>query len=115
MVEADMKFHLAISALAGHEMLLEYLADVQTQNRRLLAYSDLYQPDLEFLVHRHGHLMETLGTNDPEAIASAVHEHIYEVGLDIVDKLTLAMDHATGPMDADGQAISRATPGPALP
>lgn len=120
MVEADMKFHMAVSALAGHQMLLEHLADVQTQNRRLLAYSDLYRPDLEFVIRRHGHFLDTLRTNDPDLIANAIHEHIYEVGLDIVEKLMLATadpaaaDDPDAATDADGSGVSRAVAGPAV-
>ena len=102
MVEADMKFHLAVSALSGHEMLLEYLADVQTQNRRLLAYSDLYQPDLEFVIQRHHLLLDTLRTGDPNLIERAIHEHIYEAGLEIVEQLMFDTPEGATGGDADG-------------
>ncbi len=110
MVEADMKFHMAISALAGHQMLLEHLADIQTQNRRLLAYSDLYQPDLAFVIQRHQHLLTILRRGDPDEIEREIHEHIYEVGLEIVERLMFDVpEGATGgdgsgaPNPVDGQ------------
>ena len=99
MVEADMQFHWALSALAGHELLLEHLADIQTHNRRLLAYSDLYRPASEIVLQRHQQLLDTLRAGDPDVIERAIHEHISEVGLDIVERMML---RATGGVTGDG-------------
>ena len=97
MVEADMKFHLSLSALAQHQLLFDYLTAVQTHSRRLLAYSDLYQPDSKTLVQRHVSLLETLQVGDPEAIERAVSQHIREVGEDIVAKMRAAAPHPDEP------------------
>jgi len=88
MVEADMRLHEALSALAGHELLLELLAGIHTHVRRLLIYSDLYGPGFGAVVERHARLIETVRAGDPDAIERAVRDHITEVGRDIVAKMT---------------------------
>ena len=88
LVEADMRLHEALSALAGHELLLEHLAGIHTHVRRLLIYSDLYGPDFGTVVERHARLIETVRAGDPDAIERAVRDHITEVGRDIVAKMT---------------------------
>lgn len=94
-VEADMRFHQALSALAGHELLDEHLAEIQTHNRRLLVYSDLYRPDFGAVVRRHGTLLDVIRTGDPDRIAQAVHDHIIEVGHDIVAQMSASAAGAT--------------------
>lgn len=90
MVEADMQFHQSLSALAGHELLLEHLAAIHTHSRRLLAYSDLYTPDFGVIVRRHEQLLEVIRHLDPDAIEHAVDDHISEVGRSIVAKMLAA-------------------------
>ena len=102
MVEADIQFHLALSALSGHTLLLEHLAAIQTDSRRFLMYSDLYQPDAGEVVRRHRSLLETVRTRDPIAIEEAVRSHVGDVGVDIVARLS-----ATQPTEP----IGGSTPG----
>jgi DNA-binding GntR family transcriptional regulator len=95
MVEADMQFHLALSAAAGHRLLIEHLAAIHTHSRRLLVYSDLYRPDFEVVVGRHLSLIETIRAGDPEAVERAVSEHITQVGEDIVARMIAAAAQPT--------------------
>jgi DNA-binding GntR family transcriptional regulator len=90
MVEADMRFHWELSALAGHDLLMEHLAAIQTHSRRLLVYSDLYSPDYAAVVGRHDSLMDALRTGDPDLIEQAIRDHITEVGEEIVAKMSVA-------------------------
>jgi DNA-binding GntR family transcriptional regulator len=87
MVEADMAFHRELSALAGHELLLEHLAAVHTHSRRLLMYSDLYRPDFEVVVKRHLDLLGVLRAGDPATVERAVSGHISEVGRTIAGRM----------------------------
>jgi len=93
MVEADMEFHRELSALAGHELLVEHLDAIQTHNRRLLVYSDLYRYESRSLVDRHQALIDVLRTGDPELVERAVREHITEVGDQIVRRMSEAAQH----------------------
>jgi DNA-binding GntR family transcriptional regulator len=88
LVEADMGLHEALSALAGHELLLEHLAGIHTHVRRLLIYSDLYGPDFDLVVERHARLIDIVRAGDPETIERAVSDHITDVGKNIVAKMT---------------------------
>ena len=90
MVEADMEFHRELSALAGHELLLEHLDAIQTHNRRLLVYSDLYRPDFGSVVQRHQALIDVIRNGDPDLVEQAVREHITEVGDQIVARMSEA-------------------------
>ena len=87
LVAADMQLHHSLSALAGHELLLEHLALVHTHSLRLLVYSDLYDPDFAAVVERHARLIDVLRAGDPAAIEQAVSNHITEVGRSIVAKM----------------------------
>jgi DNA-binding GntR family transcriptional regulator len=84
MLEADMQFHGSLSALCGHELLLEHLEVVHTHARRMLIFSDLYGPDYspEFgaVVKRHARLLEVVRGGNPEEITRAVSDHITEGG-----------------------------------
>jgi DNA-binding GntR family transcriptional regulator len=88
MVEADMAFHRELSALAGHELLLEHLAAIQTHSRRLLMYSDLYSPDVDVVVRRHRDLLAIVRSGDPEAVERAVADHIGSVGRTIASRMS---------------------------
>lgn len=90
-----MQFHVSLSALAGHELLLEQLGAIHTHSRRLLAYSDLYTPDFGVVVQRHELLIDVIKGRDPEVIEHAVSDHITEVGRSIVAKM-LAVTSTSG-------------------
>lgn len=87
MVSADMDFHTALSALSGHELLMEHLTAIQVHSRRVLFYSDLYQPQPEVVVQRHRNLLEVLRSGDAHQVSLAVDEHITGPHRDIVAKL----------------------------
>lgn len=110
MLEADMEFHRALSALSGHELLMEYLAAVQTHSRRLLVYSDLYRPDFETMVQRHWDLLEVLRTSDPATVERAVSDHISDVGRSIVSRMPSAPSRGR-----EGHPRVRATAPPPVP
>jgi DNA-binding GntR family transcriptional regulator len=84
MLEADMQFHGSLSALCGHELLLEHLAVIHTHARRMLIFSDLYGsdygPDFSAVVKRHARLLDVIRGGDPEEISRAVSDHITEGG-----------------------------------
>ena len=90
LVEADMQIHQSLSALAGHELLLEQLAAIHMHSRRLLVYSDLYDPDFAAVVERHARLIDVIRGGDPDVIERAVSDHITEVGRSIVEKMLAA-------------------------
>jgi DNA-binding GntR family transcriptional regulator len=104
MVKADMDFHSALSALAGHELLMEHLEAIQAHSRRLLVYSELYQPeahDAGVVVGRHERLLAVLRGGDAEAVASAVEDHISSTGRTIVERMgEVAARDVTGRHDA---------------
>ena len=87
MVHADIDFHRALSAYSGHDLLMEHLDAIQAHSRRLLFYSDLYQPEPELVVRRHRHLLQVLRTGDAFKVAIAVDEHITGPGRDIVHEM----------------------------
>ena len=97
LVEADMRLHEALSALAGHELLLEHLAGIHTHVRRLLIYSDLYGPDFDLVVERHARLIDIVRAGDPETIERAVSDHITDVGKNIVAKMTATQTPSVSP------------------
>jgi DNA-binding GntR family transcriptional regulator len=99
LVEADMRLHQSLSALAGHELLLEQLAAIHMHSRRLLVYSDLYDPDFAAVVERHARLIDVIRGGDPDVIERAVSDHITEVGRSIVEKM-LAAPAASAPAEA---------------
>jgi len=94
LVDADMQFHRSLSALAGHELLLEHLAAIHLHSRRLFIYSDLYEysdlygPEFGAIALRHERLVDTIRGGDPDTIERAVSDHITEVGRDIVARIT---------------------------
>mgnify|MGYP001812110882 FL=1 len=98
MVHADIDFHRALSAYSGHDLLMEHLDAIQVHSRRLLFYSDLYQPEPDLVVGRHRYLLEVLGSGDAYRVAIAVDEHITGPGRDIVNEMR-AREH-------DGEASS---------
>lgn len=87
MVAADMDFHTALSALSGHELLIEQLAAIQVHSRRVLFYSDLYRPTPEVVVQRHRDLLDVLRAGDPFQVSLAVDRHITGPNQDIVDRM----------------------------
>jgi DNA-binding GntR family transcriptional regulator len=98
LVEADMQLHLSLSALAGDELLLEHLAAIHMHSRRLLVYSDLYDPDFGAVVARHARLVDVIRGGDPDTIERAVSEHITEVGQSIVEKMSAAPSGRSEPV-----------------
>ena len=87
MVDADLDFHFALSALSGHRLLVEHLASIQVHTRRLLFYSDFYQPDAEVVVQRHGDLLRVLRGGEAYQVALAIDQHITGPGRDIVARM----------------------------
>lgn len=98
MVDADMSFHTALSALSEHMLLMEQLGAIQVHSRRLLFYSDLYRPQPDVVVRRHRDLLDALRTQDPHTAALAVEHHIVGPHEDIVARL---IEHERGAAGAD--------------
>ncbi len=109
MVEADIRFHESLSALSGHELLLEHLAVIHTHARRLLIFSDLYGrdygPDFIAVVERHARLLEIVRAGDPDDIARAVSDHITEGGHKRVARIAAAQ--GAPPVQLDASASRR--------
>ena len=87
MVAADMDFHTALSALSGHELLIEQLSAIQVHSRRVLFYSDLYRPTPEVVVQRHRDLLEVLRGGDPYEVSLAVDRHVTGPNRDVVERM----------------------------
>jgi DNA-binding GntR family transcriptional regulator len=87
MVDADMAFHTALSALSRHDLLMEHLGAIQVHSRRLLFYSDLYQPEPDIVVRRHRDLLEVLRRGDAYEVALAIDDHVTGPHRDIVARL----------------------------
>jgi DNA-binding GntR family transcriptional regulator len=87
MVAADMDFHTALSALSGHDLLIEHLAAIQVHSRRVLFYSNLYRPTPEIVVQRHRDLMDVLQRGDAYEVSLAIDRHITGPHMDIVEKM----------------------------
>lgn len=87
MIAADMDFHTALSALSGHDMLMEHLAAIRVHSQRLLSYIDFYRPHPEVVVQRHRDLLTALRTGDADRVALAIEEHIVGPGRDIVVRM----------------------------
>ena len=100
MVAADMDFHTALSALSGHDLLIEHLAAIQVHSRRVLFYSDLYRPTPEVVVQRHRDLLAVLRSGDAYAVSLAVDEHITGPNRDIVRTTMRARERAAQGGDA---------------
>ena len=94
MVGADIAFHASLSALCGHELLMEHLALIHTHVRRMLYFSDLYTtdygPDLNSVVERHARLLDVLRSGSPDEVARAVSDHIGEGGHKRVARIAAA-------------------------
>jgi DNA-binding GntR family transcriptional regulator len=94
MVEADIQFHASLSALSGHELLMEHLAMIHTHARRMLYFSDLYGPDygpdFNAVVKRHARLLDIVRSGNPDDIARAVSDHIIEGGHKRVARIAAA-------------------------
>jgi len=99
MVEADIRFHESLSALSGHELLLEHLAVIHTHARRMLFFSDLYGPDngpaFNAVVDRHRRLLDIVRAGNPDDIARAVSDHNTEGGHKRVARIAAAQSAAT--------------------
>ena len=87
MVAADLAFHTTLSGFSGHALLMEHLAAIQVQSRRVLFYSDLYRPTPEVVVQRHRDLLDLLRTGDAYEVALAIDRHITGPHLDIVEQM----------------------------
>lgn len=109
MVEVDIGFHAALSALSGHELLLEYLGVIHTHARRMLIFSDLYGrdygPDFNAVVERHARLLDVVRAGNPDEIAQAVSDHITEGGHKRVARIAAAQ--GVPPVQPDLQALRR--------
>jgi DNA-binding GntR family transcriptional regulator len=92
MVAADMDFHIALSGLSGHDLLIGHLAAIQVHSRRVLFYSDLYRPTPEIVVRRHRDLYAVLTTGDPYQISLAVDRHVTGPSMDIVERMRARED-----------------------
>lgn len=94
-IAADLAFHTALSAMSGHDLLIEHLAAIQVHSRRVLFYSDLYHPTPQVVVQRHRDLLDVLRGGDAYLVSVAIDHHITGPHRDIVDAM-LARERMTG-------------------
>jgi DNA-binding GntR family transcriptional regulator len=75
-IEAERALHREIWSRCDHELLLELMATLQLQTRRLLLYNKVFRspPDEEIAVHRE--LVSAILTADPAKAEAAVREHV---------------------------------------
>jgi DNA-binding GntR family transcriptional regulator len=84
---ADMSFHSALSALSGHDLLIEHLDAIRHHSLRLLFHGGLYRPDVAAVVRRHHRLLDVLRAGDPAVVAMAIEDHVISPGKLIVERM----------------------------
>jgi DNA-binding GntR family transcriptional regulator len=88
LIEAVMAFHLTIAQLSGHELLVAQLENLQTQTRRLIFYTKLYQSDPMSEVDSHQQVLDALRSGDGAAAERVVFEHHEAAGDRLVQRMT---------------------------
>jgi DNA-binding GntR family transcriptional regulator len=102
-IEAVMAFHMTIAMQSGHELLVSQLATLQTQTRRLIFYTKLFQSDPLSEVDSHRALLDALRGGDVAETERVVYEH----HMQSADRLVKRMEdldarrRASVPADAD--------------
>jgi GntR family transcriptional repressor for pyruvate dehydrogenase complex len=79
-VEADMKFHLEIGAIAGNLVLEHLLQSIRSLLRVWVERALRDRPHAELVVEEHGRVLAALIARDPDAAAAAMAEHMTTAG-----------------------------------
>jgi len=88
LIETVMAFHLAIANLGRHELLVGQLENLQTQTRRLIFYTKLYQSDPLSEVDSHQQVLDALRSGDSAEAERAIFEHHLAAGDRLVQRMT---------------------------
>ena len=88
LIEAVMDFHMAIASQSRHELLMSQLETLQTQTRRLIFYTKLFQSDPLSEVDSHRALLEALRGGDTAEVERVIYTH----HMDSADRLIHRMD-----------------------
>jgi DNA-binding GntR family transcriptional regulator len=74
-IEAVMDFHMAIALQSRHELLISQLETLQTQTRRLIFYTKLFQSDPLSEVDSHRAVLDALRTGDVAETERVIFDH----------------------------------------
>lgn len=75
-IEADMDFHRRVAMGSHQELLLEHLAALRLQTRQAIAYTKIYDSDLEGEAESHRPILDAVIAGDPARASAAVRLHI---------------------------------------
>lgn len=75
LIEAVMDFHVAVAGQSGHELLVSQLETLQTQTRRLIFYTKLFQSDPLSEVDSHREVLEALRAGDGPRAGQVIFDH----------------------------------------
>jgi DNA-binding GntR family transcriptional regulator len=79
-IEAERALHREIWGRCENETLLEHLANVQVQTRRLLLYNKAFRADPLSEIRAHGELIEDVTSGDPGRAEAAIQRHVRASG-----------------------------------
>ena len=88
LIEAVMDFHMTIAAQSRHELLVSQLETLQTQTRRLIFYTKLFQSDPLSEVESHEAVLEALRAGDVSETERVIFDH----HMQSADRLVKRMD-----------------------
>lgn len=79
-IEADMSFHRQVAMYSHQELLLEHLDALRLQTRQAIAYTKIYDSDLEGEAESHRPILDAVIAGDPARASAAVRLHITDAG-----------------------------------
>lgn len=104
-IEAVMEFHRLIAEEAGHGLLLNHLANLRTQTRRLILYTKLHESDPLPEVTSHAELLDALRGGDPAEAERVMREHIGASGERLVQRMQELEAAPDNPADNPGRRV----------
>jgi DNA-binding GntR family transcriptional regulator len=104
-IEAVMDFHMTIALQSRHELLVSQLETLQTQTRRLIFYTKLFQSDPLSEVDSHRALIEALRTADAAEVERAIFAHHMESADRLVRRMQDLDARRRGGQTADRHAV----------
>jgi DNA-binding GntR family transcriptional regulator len=110
MIEAERSLHRAIWSRCDNRLLLDHLAQVQVQTRRLLLYNKAFTADPASEVRTHRALLDDVLSGDPLRAETAVRAHVRESAALVLARLPDPDADASSGRDADQPAARAADP-----
>jgi DNA-binding GntR family transcriptional regulator len=86
-IDAVMEFHRLIAEESEHGLLLNTLATLRTQTRRVILYTKLHESDPFPEVTSHSQLLDVLRSGDPNLAEREMQEHIAASGERLVMRM----------------------------